>query len=100
MAPPDLGMNARHRLAGARWARRAVWISPYVLVWVMAAVVLRVGALSADCTTVCLVARGWLWYTVFYATVSLSAFVGAIEVLVWMLHLRPAGRPQVSPPRH
>ena len=73
---------------------------PYLVVWVTAAAVLRAGALSADCTTVCLVARGWLWYTVFYAGLSLSAFVGAIEVLIWMSHLNTAVRPRVSPPRH
>jgi hypothetical protein len=33
------------------------------------------------------VADGWLWYTVFYAELSLSAFVGAIEVVLWILRL-------------
>jgi hypothetical protein len=80
--------------------RRGIWLLPYVLVWALAFLVLRAGALSAECTTVCMVARGWLWYTVLYATLSLSAFVGAFELLIWMSRLGPTERPKVRAPNN
>jgi hypothetical protein len=89
MATRDLFANLRHPIVGARRLGHVVWIAPYLLVWILAAAVLKAGAMGADCTTVCLVARGWLWYTVFYATLSLSAFVGAIEILVWLSRRSP-----------
>jgi hypothetical protein len=67
--------------------RRLAWIAPYVALWVTAVVVLKEGALGTDCTTICVVAHGWLWYTVFYAALSLTSFVGAVEILVWMIRL-------------
>ena len=80
--------------------RRVAWVAPFVVVWVTAVVVLRVGALSTDCTTVCLLVRGWLWYTVFYATMSLSAFVGAFEVLIWMSRLHSAAASGTASANH
>ncbi len=98
---PDLpAVESRRTTRVARRLRRAAWIAPYVVVWGSALVVLRAGALSTDCTTMCLVARGWLWYTVFYATVSLSAFVGAFEVLIWMSRLRSVGRSDTASANH
>jgi hypothetical protein len=43
--------------------------------------------MRTGCAEMCVVADGWLWYTVFYAALSLSAFVGAIEVVLWMVRL-------------
>jgi hypothetical protein len=76
----------KHRTAPWGW-RRVAWITPYIALWLGALLILRGGAMRTDCAELCVVADGWLWYTVFYAALSLSAFVGAIEVVLWILRL-------------
>jgi hypothetical protein len=76
----------QHRVVVHGWKRLA-WIAPYVALWVPVLVVLKAGAVGTDCSTICMVAHGWLWYTVVYAALSLTSFVGAVEILVWMIRL-------------
>jgi hypothetical protein len=75
-----------HAVVVHEWERVA-WIAPYVALWMTALAVLKEGALGTECTAICMVANGWLWYTVFYATLSLTSFVGAIEIVVWIIRL-------------
>jgi fructose-1,6-bisphosphatase/inositol monophosphatase family enzyme len=91
--------SRKHAAIGHGW-RRIAWIAPYVALWLAALSVLKAGALGSDCTAMCMVANGWLWYTVFYATLSLSAFVGAIEVLFWMFCVDRASEGRAESPNH
>lgn len=93
-------MKSRHPVARSRRLQQAAWIAPYFLVWVVAIAVLRSVAITPDCTTVCLVAKGWLWYIVLYASLSLSAFVGAVEVLIWMRRLGAVNQPGPAAANH
>jgi hypothetical protein len=53
-----------------------------------------------NCAEMCVVADGWLWYTVFYAALSLSAFVGAIEAVLWIVRLDRVSARGMNAPDH
>lgn len=75
------------------WGKPAVWFAPYVGVLGLALLTLRVESVGTDCSTVCLIVRGWLGYTVFFATLSLTAFVAAFELVIWMVRADALPRP-------
>lgn len=74
------------------WTRFA-WIAPYVGLWSGALLVLRDRVPGAECAATCVVVDAWLWYTVLYAGLSLTALIGALEVALLLYRGRaPADR--------
>lgn len=84
------------RSAATKSSRKKIaFIAPYVAVWFAAVLILKAGDLGADCSSLCVATHAWFWYTVFYAALSISAFVAAIEVTLWTL--RDAANSWVMP---
>lgn len=98
--PPGVAAGVHNHAAHTFAWKRVGWLLPYVGVWLAALIALKFGDLGTDCTTLCLVVHGWLWYSVLYATLSLSAFVGAIEVLFWILRLDRDSNARVESANH
>lgn len=93
------GDGSAHRLLVSTRHRMA-WIAPHIALWSVAVGVLKMAALGSGCTDLCMVANAWLWYTVFYAALSISALVGAIEVLLWMHALPRGNATHLKPSNH
>lgn len=86
---PELRSGVQlHDLPGAGVWKALGWAAPQIAVWITALTILRNASLGADCSALCMVAQGWLLYTVAYAAASVSAVVAALEVIVWLFHGR------------